>query len=237
VELLSGIFMTRLVLFDIDETMVHSDGVGRRALEAALKQVFDDSIDSSACPMSGKTDPQICYEIASSAGYSQSEIEERLPATFELYVRLLEKEIEKTDSLRIHKGVVELLDQLSLHPDCHLGLLTGNIEAGARLKLKPFDLNPYFAFGAFGSDSSDRMDLPRLAHRRARQVFARDFERRELVIIGDAVNDVLCARGYGVKCIITATGKTPKETLARLNPDFLFDSLADTFTVLEAILS
>jgi phosphoglycolate phosphatase len=229
--------MKRLVLFDIDETMIYSDGVGRRAMEAALKQVFGNSIDASACSMSGKTDPQICYELVSKAGWTRSDISEHLPFTFKIYVELLEKEIERAGRFGVHHGVVELLEELVARPECHLGLLTGNIEAGARLKLKPLDLNSYFVFGAFGSDSADRMDLPLFAHRRAEEFFGKDFDRNEIVIIGDAVNDVLCARGYGVRCIITATGKTPKQTLADLNPDYLFDSLADTQMVLEAILA
>lgn len=231
-----GSAMKRLILFDIDETMIYSDGVGRRALEAALKQVFDDSIDTSAHSMSGKTDPQICIEVLSKAGYSLPEIMERLPLTFKIYVKLLEGEIERAGHYGIHRGVVDLLEELAQRPGCHLGLLTGNIEEGARLKLKPFALNSYFPFGAFGSDSADRMELPSFAHRRAEEVFEKDFAREDMVIIGDAVNDVLCARGYGVKCIISATGKTPKETLVEHNPDYLFDSLADTPAVLEAIL-
>jgi phosphoglycolate phosphatase-like HAD superfamily hydrolase len=150
---------------------------------------------------------------------------------------LLETEIESSGRIRLHSGVVELLQELEKHPECDLGLLTGNIEEGARLKLKPFDLNSYFVFGAFGSDSANRNDLPLFAHKRANEVLGKEFTRDEIVIIGDAVNDVLCAQGYGVKCIITATGKTPKETLAELKPDYLFDSLCDTQTVLQAILS
>lgn len=229
--------MKRLVLFDIDETMVHSDGVGRRAMEAALKQVFDDRVDANGHNMSGKTDPQICYELLTALGYTVDQINERLALTFKVYLELLEKEIENANRFGLHTGVVELLQELEMHPECHLGLLTGNIEDGARLKLKPFDLNSYFVFGAFGSDSADRMDLPLFAHKRAEEVFGKEFAREEICIIGDAVNDVLCAKGYGVRSIITATGKTRKDTLASLSPDYLFDSLNDTKTVLSAILS
>ena len=229
--------MKRLILFDIDETILYSDGVGRRAMEAALKQVFDDRLCAQGHNMSGKTDPQICYELLTKLGYTIEQIDEKLPLAFKIYVELLEAEIEKASKYGLHTGVVELIQELEKHPDCFLGLLTGNIEAGARLKLNPFDLNSYFVFGAFGSDSADRMDLPLFAHKRAEEVFARTFAREEIVIIGDAVNDVLCAKGYGVKSVITATGKTPKETLSELSPDYLFDSLADTQAVMAAIMS
>ena len=227
----------RLVLFDIDETIIFSDGVGRRAIQAALRSVFDDSVDASQHNMSGKTDPQICYELLAKHGYSKEEIDEKLPLTFKVYLELLEKEIEGSNRIGLHNGVVDLIKELEAHPECYLGLLTGNIEAGARLKLKPHSLNDYFVFGAFGSDSANRMDLPLFAHKRATDVFGKEFDRSEIVIIGDAVNDVLCARGYGVKCIITATGKTSKETLSELKPDFLFDSLADTEAVMAAIMN
>ena len=159
--------MKRLVLFDIDETMLHSDGVGRRAMEAALKQVFDHRLDAGSHNMSGKTDPQICFELLSQLGFSREEVSEKLPFAFKIYVEFLEQEIENADRFGLHAGVVELIKELEKRDDCHLGLLTGNIEAGARLKLAPFDLNSYFVFGAFGCDSADRMDLPLFAHRRA----------------------------------------------------------------------
>ena len=229
--------MTRLVLFDIDETMIYSDGVGRRAMEAALNQVFERKIDASGHPMSGKTDPQICYELLLALGYSREEIDEKMPLAFKVYVELLEMEIAKANGFKLHKGVMELLEVLELRDDCYLGLLTGNIETGARLKLTPFELNKHFVFGAFGCDSADRLDLPLFAHKRAEEVFGNTFKRDEIVIIGDAVNDILCAQGYGIRCIITATGRTPKETLAQLKPDHLFDSLEDTEKIVNAIFN
>lgn len=229
--------MPKLILFDIDETILYSDGVGRRAMEAALKAVFDKRIDAGTHNMSGKTDPQICHELLSALGYSREEIDSGLPAAFDYYLMRLEEEISLASRFGLHAGVLDLLAALQELSDCRLGLLTGNIEPGARLKLRPFDLNRFFAFGAFGSDSADRMDLPSIAHERAKTVFGIEFDIGEIVIIGDAVNDVLCAKGYGVRSIITATGKTSKETLKEHNPDFLFDSLADTGAILESIFS
>lgn len=229
--------MKRLVLFDIDETMIFSDGVGRRAMESALSEVLGIAIDSRSTNMSGKTDPQICYELLGSLGYQTAEISAILPGAFELYLRLLEEEIGKSKRFGLHAGVVELIETLARDSSIYLGLLTGNIEKGARMKLAPFSLNGYFPFGAFGCDSANRMDLPSFAHERARKVFLTDFERSEMVIIGDAVNDILCAKGYGVKSIITNTGKTPRWDLEELNPDYLFESLKDTSKIMEAILA
>lgn len=206
-------------------------------MEAALNQVFDRPIDATGHPMSGKTDPQICYELLLALGYSKEEVDVKLPHAFNLYVQLLEAEITRANGFRMHNGVKELLHELQAREDCYLGLLTGNIEKGARLKLTPFELNSYFAFGAFGCDSADRLHLPLYAHKRAEEVFGKTFEKDQIVIIGDAVNDILCAQGYGIRCIITATGRTPKATLAELKPDYLFDSLENTAEIIHAIFA
>ena len=229
--------MRRLVLFDIDETMVSSDGAGRRALEAAMSAVLKRPISSEGHSLSGKTDPQICREILIPYGYSDEAISEKLEAIYETYVPLLEEEVRAAREFRIHQGVVELLDRLKEMPEAYLGLLTGNIERGARIKLKPFDLNRYFSFGAFGSDSHNRMELPEVAHKRAASLFKQSFDIPEIVIIGDARNDVLCAQGYGARSVAVCTGKTPKQTLVDLKPDYLFDNLADTNTVMDAIFA
>lgn len=227
--------MRRLILFDIDETMVASDGAGRRAIELAISKVFNVEADSSGLSMSGKTDPQICHEILSALGYTPEEINERLSELFQVYVEILAGEIKKAREFRLHAGVSDLLAVLEQSPWAYLGLLTGNIEPGARLKLAPFSLNKFFKVGAFGCDSHNRLDLPEVAHRRASEYFEQDFSPSEMVIIGDAVNDILCARGYGVPCIAVATGKTPKNVLSDLSPEFLFDTLGDTNAVLTAI--
>ena len=229
--------MAKLVLFDIDETILYSDGVGRRAMQTALSKVFEHEVDAAGHNMSGKTDPQICFELLGSLGYEEAVIEQRLPAIFNEYVSCLEHEIASAQSFRLHGGVLVLIDRLAQDTSCRLALLTGNIEIGARLKLKPFDLNKHFCTGAFGSDAADRLKLPEIAHRRAHDAFAVQFDRSDIVIIGDATNDVYCAKGYGVTSIVTCTGRTPKEELAALNPDFLFDSLENTEAVCRAIFS
>ena len=215
--------------------MVCSDGAGRRAIEAAINLVFGENVDTSGHSMSGKTDPQICHEILSAIGYGKEEIDARLRELFEVYVGLLEGEIKSASEFRMHAGVAELLDALVGEPWAYLGLLTGNIEPGARLKLAPFGLNRFFKVGAFGCDCHNRLDLPPVAHRRASAFFEQDFTPDEMVIIGDAVNDILCARGYGVPCIAVATGKTPRKVLSDLMPAYLFDSLSPTDQVVDAI--
>lgn len=227
----------RLVLFDIDETMVSSHGAGRRALERAMSEAFDRPISLEGHSLSGKTDPQICIEALSAYGYEPSQVVEALERIFNRYLPALTDEVKQSQEFRIHSGVVELLDTLEKRDDVCLALLTGNIEPGARIKLERFGLHRYFGFGAFGSDAHDRMMLPAIACERGRRHCQFEFEPGDLVIIGDARNDVLCAKGFGARSIAVATGKTTRETLAALEPDYLFDSLSDTAAVLDAIFA
>ena len=155
----------------------------------------------------------------------------------ELYLGVLEEEIEKARYYIIHEGVVELLDALLAEERAYLGLLTGNIERGAHMKLRRFDLLRYFPIGAFGSDSANRLDLPAVACERAGKHFNLEFAPHEVVIIGDAVNDVLCAKGYGAISIAVNTGRTSWEDLQAQDPDYLLPSLKDTNQVLDLIFS
>lgn len=229
--------MSRLVLFDIDETMIHSSGAGRRALERALFDVFERKITFDGITLSGKTDPQIIGEVLHANGLSDEQCAELLDRIFERYLPYLEEEIGRAEEYRLHEGVVELLEVLRTNGGTFVGLLTGNIERGARIKLQRFDLNRYFEFGAFGCDSANRMDLPAVAHQRATKKFGHAIERHEIVIIGDARNDVLCAKGYGAKALAVCTGRTTKDTLMQLEPHYIFDSLKDTAQVVDAIFA
>jgi phosphoglycolate phosphatase len=227
----------RLVLFDIDETILSSDGSGRRAITRALNEYFKCEFDSRGVSMSGKTDPQICHEILALGGLSIEAIEAGLPKVLENYLAYLQEEVDKSAGYRLHPGVRELIDVLDSRNDVFLGLLTGNVEPGARIKLGKFDLNGYFKVGAYGSDSADRMRLPEVAMRRATQYFAADFAPGDLVIIGDSIHDIRCARGFGAKAIGVNTGLTKHEDLAAEQPEFLFPSLADTDAVVEAVFT
>jgi phosphoglycolate phosphatase len=117
-----------------------------------------------------------------------------------------------------------------------LGLLTGNLERGARLKLAPPDYNRYFPFGAFGSDSADRYALPPIAVNRALERTGRRFEGKSIVIVGDSVHDVACGRSLGVRAVAVATGPTRPERLAAEGPDAILESFADTSAAVGAIL-
>jgi phosphoglycolate phosphatase len=228
--------MKRLVLFDIDETMISSDGAGRRAIARVLNEHYGVPESAMRIPMSGKTDPQILREIFRACD-KEGAFDNCTENIFELYLGVLEEEIHKSRYYIIHEGVVELLEALVAEERAYLGLLTGNIERGAHMKLHRFDLLKYFPIGAFGSDSANRNDLPGVACERARKFFKIDFQPNELVIIGDAINDVICAKSYGAISIAVNTGRTTWEELEAQQPDYLFKSLKDTAQVINAIFS
>jgi phosphoglycolate phosphatase len=228
--------MKRLVLFDIDETMISSDGAGRRAIARILNEHYGVPEEAMKISMSGKTDPQILREIFQACG-KEGKFEQHTEHIFELYLGVLDDEIHKSRYYIVHEGVVELLEALVAEERAYLGLLTGNIERGAQMKLHRFDLLRYFPIGAFGSDSANRLDLPGIACERASKYFDIQFKPQEVVIIGDAINDVLCAKGYGAISIAVNTGRTTWQELEELNPDYLFKSLKDTSEVIEAIFS
>lgn len=227
----------RLILFDIDETMISSDGAGRRAIGRALCDTFGIDCSNFKVPMSGKTDPQILAEIFSLANRDEADMEHMKEDMFRVYLQLLQEEIKNAKYYIVHEGVYEILDMLTNNADGYLGLLTGNIEEGARIKLEQFGLNKYFPLGAYGSDSANRMELPEIATMRAKKHYNLDFEPSQVVVIGDSIYDVLCAKSYGARSIAVNTGVTPKEDLVAQNPDYLFDSLCDTTAVLEAIFA
>lgn len=229
--------MQRLVLFDIDETMISSDGAGRRAIGRALMDLYGIKPEKITVSMSGKTDPQILSEILRAADMTEEEIQERLSDMFDLYLSILKEELKKCNRYIMHKGIPEILEILDKHEDVCLGLLTGNIETGARMKLDIFDLNRYFPIGAYGSDSANRMDLPHVANVRARDHYGVEFRPDQLVIIGDSIYDVMCAKGYGARCIAVNTGVTPREDLEGQSPEYLFATLEDAPEVLKAILA
>lgn len=227
----------RLVLFDIDETMISSDGAGRRAISRVLKDRFDIDPTTIKLSMSGKTDPQILSEIMSEAGIGKSEIDASIPSLLEEYLIHLEIEIRETKHYIVHDGIPEILAALSAMENAYLGLLTGNVERGARMKLERFQLNHHFPLGAYGSDSASRLDLPHVAKVRADEHFRLRFEPQEIVVIGDSIFDVLCAKHYGAVSLAVNSGRTTREELEAQNPDHLFATLADTQSVLNAIFN
>jgi phosphoglycolate phosphatase len=225
----------RLVLFDIDGTLLSAGGVSARSFEAALREVFGTVGKVTGFEYSGKTDPQIVRELMQGAGISDADIERLRPLALERYRQRLAESL-RPDDVVAKPGIPALLAALGSDARVTLGLLTGNLEPTARLKLAPLDANRFFPFGAFGSDHEDRYRLPAIALQRARQAVGITFGGGEVVIVGDSIHDVQCGRGLGARAVAVATGKTPPSRLAEARPDVLLPDFENTRAGLSAIL-
>ncbi len=228
----------KLVLFDIDGTILLTDRAGRRAFERALVEVFGGSGPSDHA-FGGKTDPQILRELMRLEGHGDDHIDANKTRLFDLYIAYLEQELrDGRAGVRVMPGIFDLLDALASRDDVILGLLTGNLVAGARAKLSAAGIDPSrFRIGAYGSDHERRGELPAIAQYRAREELQIDIAGRDLVVIGDTPADIECGRAIGARAIAVATGGFSVEELRRHAPAAVFENLSDTAAVLNAILT
>jgi phosphoglycolate phosphatase len=230
----------KLVLFDIDGTIMLSAGAGGRAVRRALVEVFG-APGPEQHRFDGKTDPQIVRELMSLAGHGAEQIEARMPALFERYLAYLTDELQVSAAaggIRIMPGIFDLLDALEARDDVVLGLLTGNLAEGARAKLSAGGINPdRFLVGAYGSDHEVRGELPAVAQRRANEQLGLSFSGRDIVVIGDTPADLQCGVAIGCRAIGVATGMYSLEDLREHRPAAVFETLADTPAVVRAIMA
>jgi phosphoglycolate phosphatase len=227
--------MPKLVLFDIDGTLVRDGGASRESYAIALREAYGYQADIGRYDFSGKTDPQITQMVLRDDGFDEETIEGRLPELWRIYLLELGKRAV-AGRVQVLPGVDRLLDTLETRSDVTLALLTGNIEPGARLKLAPPDLNRYFAVGAFGSDSIERDHLAPIALERANREHNAIFTLSDVVIIGDSIYDVRCGQPHGARTIAVASGRTAGDILQGEGPDAFFRSLEETDAVIDAIL-
>jgi phosphoglycolate phosphatase len=219
----------KLILFDIDGTLLSTDGAGRAALKAAGADVFAIEEDLDGVAVSGNTDVAIVHEILTKHGIPDSEINvNRYLGAYlaHLNQRLLQQPGD------VLPGVAMLLDACA-RDGCIVGLLTGNLKRGAQLKLGTHRLWDRFSVGAFADDSRDRNMLGPIARKRAETEFQSDFN--ELFVIGDTPRDIACGKAVNATVMAVATGRYSRETLASHKPDYLFDDLRETKTVLAAL--
>ena len=229
----------RLILFDIDGTLIDAGGAGRRALMAAFDRMFSPPSLSAAerVPFAGKTDARIFVEMARELGIEASRLAAQRAAFERIYEVALRHELERKDAppQRVLPGVPTLLAALKDRPDARTGLLTGNIAIGARLKLERFALNRFFEGGGFGDDAADRRGVARVAREDMARRTGIDFDGTDVVVVGDTGNDVDCARANGYRSIGVDTGWAKPGELPAARPDTLFDDLSDTAAVLRAL--
>lgn len=225
--------LKHLVLFDIDGTLITTNGHGVRAMMEAYTAVWGRSPEGVRYSMSGKTEYQISHELMALLGVPREEVERGLPEFFRLYPEALQRHLTPEHTV-VMPGVRDLVQAVAAHPAMVLGLLTGNCRAAADVKLGVAQLDG-FVLGAYGEHHEDRILLPELAVTAAREQLGAAFAGRQLVIIGDTPNDIRCAQAVGAKALAVATGRFDADTLADHGADYVFPDLSDLDAVLAAI--
>ena len=227
----------KLVLFDIDGTILLTNGAGKRAVHRALADVFGVTGPADH-RFDGKTDPQIVRELMRLEGHADEHIDARMQALLDRYVLYLHEELQASERpVRVMPGVFDLLGALEARHDVLMGLLTGNLAAGAQAKLAAAGIDPRrFRVGAYGSDHEIRGELPAVAQRRARDELGIAVQGSDMVVIGDTPADLHCGRSIGARAIGVATGHYSAEELRSHAPAAVFEDLSCTADVVRAII-
>jgi len=223
------------VLFDIDGTLLKCYGAGKKSLIQACQEVFGTVGTMHAVDFQGKTDPLILLESLGIMGYREEDIRRNIEELKNRYFGHLRRNIYDSSSVLL-PGVEELLVRLSDSDSAMVGLLTGNFRESARIKLDRFNLNRFFTFGVFGDDAAYRNDMPPIARSMIKESFNIDVPYRNIVIIGDTVHDIACAKASGAVSVSVGTGWVDPGVLLALEPDYYFKDLSDVDSVMKAIL-
>lgn len=228
--------MPRLLLFDIDGTLIDSNGAGGAAILDAAEEHF--GIQRDALPplqLAGATDPAIAMDIFQLV--EREHTPQEITAFLDRYLANLQRRLQAADfSGYTLPGVVALLDALRNESDAHLGLLTGNVRRGAVIKLSRHGIYEHFIEGGFGSDHHDRNQLGPVALQRMQDATGTRFDLADVIVIGDTPKDIRCAEAFGAKCLAVATGQYSRAELSALNPWRCVDSFADVPATVDLLL-
>ncbi len=225
----------KLILFDIDGTLLVSQGAGRATLGAAMEAVYGTSGPIETFPFSGGVDNEIVAGLLTAVNYPQDQIEPQLAKLYEVMAQKA-TEIFPTKPFNKCEGVEELLQELNQRDDVLLGIVTGNNHLTAPMKLEAAGIDPaQFRVGSYGSEASHRDDLPALAMQRAQKLTGLEFNGKNTVVIGDTPADIACARAVNGTAVAVCTGYTSKENLQQHHPDYLLDNLANVSQVISIL--
>jgi phosphoglycolate phosphatase-like HAD superfamily hydrolase len=231
----SFIIEMKLLLFDLDGTLMLSGGAGARAIDRAFAELYRIEGAFGEIVPDGKTDPLIFREIIANHGLAVADESAAFAELERVYARHLSDEMPRSDAARLMPGVHTLLERLQALDQVSLGLLTGNFEATARIKLAHFGLNRFFPFGAFASDNGDRSRLVPIAVRRAENHLGRSIDLgRHVVVIGDTPRDVECALIHGATAIGIAASRYTADDLAAVGAHHVLPTLEDVDAFLVA---
>lgn len=230
----------KLILFDIDGTLIDTEGAGLISLQGAFYGAFPEHRERAfpTLELGGATDNGVVMYLFDYFGMADLPAHRR--RFFNSYTEQLSGHLKRFSDAgkgRVLPGVMELLDTLSGGEDHFLAVLTGNTQAGAWIKLRHYEIDRHFSLGAFGDDHHDRNALGPIAQERAKAAFGRDFRSADIAVIGDTPRDIACARAFGARVIAVASGAATRSELESLSPDILLDDLSDRDKVVGAIAS
>lgn len=215
----------KLVLFDIDGTLLHAGGIGRAAMKRSMQEVFGTTGAVESHQFGGKTDWSILNELLADYGYSSEQLGEKIGAYSEAMSRHTAALVSDYRG-KAMPGAIDLVQDFRKRDDRLIGLITGNVIGSVPVKLRMAGYEPkWFAVGAYGHESPDRNLLARLALERATQHIGREISPADVIVIGDTPADVACARAIHAVAVAVRTGFATEEELNAAQPDFLLDDL------------
>ncbi len=217
------------ILFDIDGTLITSGGAGTRAWALAFDEVYGTKVDISRFSDLGMTDPEV-GALSFEALMGRKPESEELDRLLERHVHYLSQTVAESENYRVLDGAEALLIDL-IKRGCMLGLVSGNSKRGAHIKLSRANLNRFFSFGGFGSDSADRTELTRAAILRAEIAYGAKISLHQFLAVGDTSRDVEAAHAVGIRCVGVATSKFTKADLLGAGADFAIGSLREGLPV------
>jgi phosphoglycolate phosphatase len=209
----------KLLLFDVDATLILTGGAGLHALNRTFKKLFDVNSAMDDVAPHGKTDPAIIREVFQKRSRGESATDENIARVLETYLEFLRDEVERSTTYRVLPGIESVLQQLAGNGEVLLGLATGNVESGARIKLQRGDLNRFFEFGGYGSDSEDRTGLVLRAAQKGAARYGKPIESRDVFVIGDTPLDIDAGKAAGFRTVGVATGQYSVEQLRASGAD------------------
>jgi phosphoglycolate phosphatase-like HAD superfamily hydrolase len=221
---------TQAVLFDIDGTLISTGGASDRAWKRAFKELHGVDVDIPSVTGKGVPDPEV-GRAAFKSVLGRDPTDEEAAALMRRRLDHLPEEVENSPGFVVQDGVVDLLDGL-IDDGLMLGLTTGNVEEAAHIKLARANLNRYFSFGGYGSDSPDRTELTKKALERGDLVAGQPLDRNHCFSCGDTPRDVVAGHGAGIRVVGVATGKYTTEELIEAGADAAIHSLVEGLPLL-----
>ena len=227
----------KLILFDVDGTLVLTGGVAVGLMTEAISEVAALPVSWSLSDFVGNTDQNIIHTLLHRNGIGEAGVPEMAESILKKYLDRLQVELPKAGVIQVLPGVQKLLQTLKQDHRFFLGLLTGNMLAATQIKLSVDQLFSFFPIGAFGDDALKREQLPPFAIQRAEKYYGHFFEKNDIWIIGDSVNDIRCAQSNHLNSLAVASGHTPRSDLETFHPTALVDDLSDTNQIVKTLLS